>query len=38
MKFRLLDSRYKNTDGILLISKFKKWRFQYMASKNANKY
>ena len=31
MKFRLLDSRYKNTDSILSINKYKKWRFQYMA-------
>ena len=31
MNFRLLDSRYKNTDSILYINKYKKWRFQYMA-------
>ena len=30
MKFRLLDSRYKNTDSILKINKYKKWQFQYM--------
>ena len=38
MKFRFLDSRYKNTDSILQINKYKKWRLQYMAGENANKY
>ena len=31
MKFRLLDSRYNNTESILEINKYKKSRFQYMA-------
>ena len=38
MKFRLLDSRYKNTDSVLYINNHKIWWFQYMAGWNANKY
>ena len=30
MKFRLLDSRYKNTDSSSQINKHKKWRLQYI--------